>query len=190
MKKILLLLIGLPGSGKTTIANFLSHKFKAKVFHSGNIIRQEIKHRRLAYTPANDMKIANWFHTGGRDILIAEKTYKAISKFRNSIIIVEGFRNTNQYNYLLSKNKIKKKFSKIILLAVSAPFKIRAARELGRGRFSKGETLKYLQARDLTESRHGLKRLIAKAKYKINSSGSLEETEKKAKVLIKKLIAL
>lgn len=190
MKKLLLVIIGLPGSGKTTIANFLALKFHAAVFHSGNMIREEIKKRGLAYTPENDIRVANFFHTRGRDILISDRTWKKISRIKSKIIIAEGFRNLKQHARLRALNEKQNKFSRIVLVSVSASFKIRTQRELARRRFSKGETLSYICNRDKIETKHGLKKLIAQAEYKIDTSGSLKETKIRASMLMKKILQI
>lgn len=88
MQKALILIIGLPGSGKSFAAFIIKKHFNAKVFETGNIIREEIKSRNWEYTPENDMKVRLWFHSG-REHLIIERLWK---KMRNEkgIVVIDG----------------------------------------------------------------------------------------------------
>ena len=87
MQKKLILIVGLPGSGKSTVADFLKNKFNAVIVHSGDIIREEIKRRGWEYNPKTDALIAHWFHTGGRERLVVERVWIKIKKSRKKLII-------------------------------------------------------------------------------------------------------
>lgn len=180
MKKIICL-VGMPGSGKTYVADLIKKKFKAAEFHSGDIIREEIQRRGLKYSPHADMVIAHWFHTEGRDKIIVERLWEKIKRAKKKIIIIEGFRSISEVEYLEEISKIKPE-----VITILAPFRVRAKRELKRGRFGKQESLEYLRKRDELETSHGIKKLIAKANYKIDNSKTLPD--KKIIKTMKKLL--
>ena len=78
--KNLIVIVGLPGSGKTFASEIIKSKFKADTFHTGDIIRQEIKRRGWKYTPKTDTFIAHWFHSQGREKLLLSRLWNQIKK--------------------------------------------------------------------------------------------------------------
>lgn len=183
MKKIIII-VGLPGSGKSTAAEFIKKKFKADIVHTGDIIREEVKRRGLKYTPKTDALIAHWFHTGGREKVIVKRTWDKIKKSKKKLIVIEGFRSLKQVNQLKRLYK-----RRPVVIAIIASFKVRAKRELKRKRFGKQESLDYLMFREQSEKSHGLDKIIRKADYKINNSRlTVKQTQGKIINLMKKII--
>jgi len=183
MKK-LIVIVGLPGSGKSTAADVIKKKFKAEIFHTGDIIREEIKKRGLKYTPQTDELIAHWFHTSGREKILVKRVWNKIKKSKRKLIVIEGFRSLKHLKYLKGFYK-----RKPVVIAIISSFEVRAKRELKRGRFGKQETLNYLRFREKLEKRHGIDKLIRKADYKINNSKlTVKQMQNKIIVLIKKTI--
>ncbi len=184
MPKKLILIVGLPGSGKSTTADFIKKEFNAEVVHSGDIIREEIKKRGLEYTPKTDALIAHWFHTGGREKLIVKKVWDKIRKSKKKLIVIEGLRSEEQLKYL---EKLAK--TKPIIISIIASFKVRVKRELKRGRFGKKETISYLKFREKLEKSHGIEGLLKKANYKIdNSKLTIKQTNTKISKIIKEIL--
>jgi dephospho-CoA kinase len=181
--KNIVVVVGLPGSGKSTAAKILAKRMKAAVVHSGDIIRAEIRRRGLPYTPKNDAAIARWFHSGRESLLTSRAWNVALKKAsRKKTIIFEGFRSPLHIRYLQMLSGIRP-----IVIAITAPFTIRAKRELKRGRFGKSQTMSYLRKREMLETKHGVKRLISKADYKIDNSGDIEKLQTYLTKLSKKL---
>ncbi|MEM5872345.1 MAG: AAA family ATPase [Candidatus Aenigmatarchaeota archaeon] len=184
MKKALILIIGLPGSGKTFAASVIKKHFKAKVFETGDVIREEIKRRKLPYTPENDRKMRLWFHSG-REHLIVERLWKKVKNCKGITVIV-GLRSPKELAMLKKLYK-----GKIFIIKIISSFKVRAQREIKRGRFGKQESIKYLKERDKSELSElvGLRQLLKKADYTIdNSKLSKKQMEKKVVSLIKELL--
>ena len=184
MPKILILIVGLPGSGKSTAADFIKRKFSADIVHSGDIIREEIERRGLKYTPKNDALIAHWFHTGGRERLVIKRVWNKIKKSKKKLIVIEGLRSEKQLKYMENIARIRP-----IVISIVASFKVRVRRELKRGRFGKEESIKYLRFRDKLEKSHGEDKLIKKSDYKIDNSRLNErQTDKKIYEIMKKIL--
>lgn len=184
MKKALILIIGMPGSGKSFAASVIKKHFHSKVFENGDIIREEIKRRGWKYTPENDKKMRLWFHSG-REHLLFERMKKKINHEKGLIVIV-GVRSPKEF--AMYKMYFK---GKIFLIEIRASFKVRAQRELERGRFGKQESIKYLKDRDRSETSDlvGLKCLLKEADYTIdNSKLTKKQTEKRIIGLIKRII--
>jgi len=182
MKK-LIVIVGLPGSGKSFAADVIKRKFKAEAFHTGDIIREEVKRRGLKYTPQTDVLVAHWFHTGGRERLLVKIVWDKIRKSKKKIIVIEGLRSDKQLRYLKAYYK-----RKLAVIFIKASFKVRVKRELKRRRFGKQETVNYLRFREKLEKRHGVLKLIKKANYTINNTNlTKKQFENKILKLIKKI---
>jgi len=177
MKKALILIVGLPGSGKSFAASMIKKHFHAKVFETGDIIREEIKRRGLPYTPENDKKVRLWFHSG-REHLIVERLWKKM-KSANGLVVLVGLRSLKELAMLKKLYR-----NKIFLIKITSSFKARAQREIERGRFGKNESIKYLKQRDKSELSDlvGLKHLLKKADYTIDNS-NLTKRQMEAKVI-------
>lgn len=181
MKKALILIVGLPGSGKSFAADVIKKHFHAKVFENGDIIREEVKRRGLENNPENDEKVRLWFHTG-REHLIVERIWKKM-KDAKGIVVVVGVRNLKE---LAMFKKLYK--GNIFLIKIISSFKVRAQRSIKRGRFGKLESIRYLKERDKSELSDlvGLNQLLKRADYTIdNSKLTKKQMEKKVVNLIK-----
>jgi len=184
MKKVLFIIVGLPGSGKSFAASVIKKRFRAKVFENGDIIREEIKRRSLPYTPENDKKIRLWFHAG-REHLIMERIWKKMKNVKGIVVLV-GLRNLKELSMIKKSYK-----GKLVLIKIESSFKVRVNREIKRGRFGKQDSAKYLKQRDKSELSDlvGLKYLLKKADYTIiNSNISKKQMEKRVVNFIKAII--
>jgi dephospho-CoA kinase len=164
MKKIILI-VGLPRSGKTLAADIIKRRFKADVLHSGDIVRDEVKRRGMKYTPQSDALVAHWFNTGGREKILTKKVWDKVKKSKKDLIVIEGFRSPKNLQYLKLYYK-----RKPVVIFLNSSFKARAKRESEKKRFGESETLEYLRFRDRLEKAHGVMRLVKKADYTINNS--------------------
>ena len=184
MKKALILIVGMPGSGKSFASTVIKKHFHAKVLKTGDVIRGEIKKRGLPYMPENDTKIRLWFHSG-REHLIVERLWKKMKNCKG-MVVIDGLRSPKELTMLRKLYK-----GRIFLIKIQSPFKVRVQRELERGRFGKYESKKYLKERDKSETGElvGLKKLLEKADYTIdNSELTKKQMEERVINLIKKII--
>ena len=165
--KKIILIVGMPGSGKTYAANIIKKEFGAKVINSGDIIREEIERRGLKYSPMADAAVAHWFHQYGREAILVQKVYEKIMRSRKKLIIVEGFRNIDQLQILEDLLD-----HKVSVIAIKCHFRLRWKRELERGRFGKEETKEYIRNRDISEKHRGIQGIIGKARYEIHNNGN------------------
>ncbi|MBU4124293.1 MAG: nucleoside monophosphate kinase, partial [Nanoarchaeota archaeon] len=138
MPKVILI-VGMPGSGKSVVADIIQKNFKAKIIQSGDIIRKQIERKGLKFSPSADAAVAHWFHSYGRETLIVQQVYEQIKRSRMDLIIVEGFRNVNELEVLEDLLN-----HKISVIAIKANARKRYLRELKRKRFSRGETMEYI----------------------------------------------
>ena len=121
-KKIILVIVGLPGAGKTEAANY----FKAKglpVISLGKIINDYISEHKLSHSIENHKKVALELRAKyGKEAMVVLNEKKIEESFKKSnIVVIEGMRSFEEYLHL------KKKFpnKKIFLLGVYADKEIR-----------------------------------------------------------------
>jgi len=182
-QKKIILIVGMPGSGKTHAADFIKKKFKAKIIHSGDIIRKEVERQGLEYSPGADAAVAHWFHSYGREALVVQKVFEKIQRSRSKLIIVEGLRNIDEVEILEDLLN-----HKVSIIAIKCDYRLRWKRELKRGRFGKEESKEYVKNRDISEKHRGIQRLIQRAKHKIDNTGTKKQLESKTMKLVKRLI--
>lgn len=182
MKK-LIIIVGLPGSGKSLAAKIIKKRFNATTFKSGDIIRDEIKRRGLKYSPENDSIVAHWFNVQGREKLLSKRLWDKIKKSKKDLIVLEGFRAPEHLKYLKAYYK-----GKPVIIFIKSSFKMRVKRELKRKRFKKLENRKYVRFRDKLEKSHGIMELIKKANYTIdNSKLTKRQLESRVVKLVEKI---
>ena len=184
MKKLLILIVGMPGSGKSFAASVIKNHFKAKVFKTGDVIREEIKRKGLKYTPENDKRMRLWFHSG-REHVIVERLWKKV-RVCMGIVVIDGLRSPKELAMLRKLYK-----GRIVLIKIQSSFNVRVKRSKKRARFGKLETEKYLRERDKSETSElvGLKQLLKKADYAIDNSKLTErQMEKKVVGLVETIL--
>ena len=166
MPKKLILVVGLTGSGKSSISKFIKGKFNAGVLRTGDIIREEIRRRGLGRTTKNEILIANWFFANRkRERIIIERIAEKIKKSNKKIIVIEGLTTYENLRYLEELAKIKP-----VIFSVVATLNVRVDRESKRGRFGKKRNIEYVKSRDDFEKGRGILLLMKKADYTIDNS--------------------
>ena len=96
-KRRLLLITGLPGSGKTTVADMLREKGYT-VFTMGDVIRHEVRMRNLSPTPENIGKMAEDIRKTGGDAAVAQRCIPLIIGEPNDKVAIEGIRSLDEVN--------------------------------------------------------------------------------------------
>ena len=176
-------LVGMPGSGKSLVRRIIRRNFKVHTIASGDIVRKELRKRKEELTPKTDIKIGEWFHKKGRESLIAERTWQRIKRHKNNLVVIDGFRSPNDVRYLTKFSGVKP-----TIIAITAPFEIRAKREIKRKRMKGKESVSYIKARDKSELKRGLGTLIRNADYTVdNSRLSKKQLENRIIALVKKI---
>jgi len=175
---MILLIVGTPGSGKTTAAR-IAESLGFRTIYASDIIREEIKSRDLPYTSETDRMISDWFHKNDRERLFVERLIPKL--LPDTLNVIEGFRSPKQLKYLreLTDQEIK-------ILSIDAPFEERLKRLIKRHRFENIDG-KYLRERDQREFSLGLKELMNKADYRIHNDLSLAEFKERVKEILRGL---
>lgn len=171
---MLILLVGLPSSGKTTAARIME-KMGFQVVSSGDVVREEIEARGLPYTVENDIKITRWFHEGREDLLLK----RLITRSKSDRMVWDGPRSIEQLESL------KKMGESPVIIAIRSDFDSRLIREMRRNRFTRF-TDEDMKKRDEQHVNMGTKELMERADYTIdNTSLTKEELASEIRKILK-----
>lgn len=172
-KKIILAIVGLPGSGKSEAANYFAAK-KLPVVSFGKIVNDYITRHNLEHTEANHKNYRESLRKQYGIEALAVLNEKEIEEaLRQSlIIIIDGLRSWEEYLYL------KKKFDKIEIFILS----LYADKEMRykRLRMRKNRNKLLGEKRDINELiGTNMGPTIAYADFLIDNNGSLEDLKNK-----------
>ncbi|MFA9516322.1 AAA family ATPase [Halopenitus sp. H-Gu1] len=165
--------VGLPGSGKGEAAT-VAREEGIPVVVMGDVIREECRKRGL--DPAKDHgRIAEALREEEGADAIAERTIprvtEAVSESDTDVdtVVIDGLRSR------VELDRFREAFGNdFTLVAIRAPFDVRAERLAGRGRDATDESIEALRERDERELDLGMGELIEAADVEIENTGSLE----------------
>ncbi len=176
-RKQVVVLVGLPGAGKTTLAKSLASELRAPYLTCGDVVRGWIAAQKLPYTPENDKLASQHFaKTPGE---IARQLTQKIEAAPDRIAIVDGVRSPADLKVLKASFDVK-------VIALRAPAKLRYQRMLERGRFA-NEDVDYLRARDRREIGLGVLHVLRAPFARVDMRGPLSEVPSQAKALARAL---
>ncbi|WP_128905449.1 AAA family ATPase [Halorubrum amylolyticum] len=162
--------VGLPGSGKGEAAN-VAEEAGIPVVVMGDVIRAECRRRGL--NPAEHHgRIAGTLREEEGDDAIAARTLprirEAAAESEGDTVLVDGLRST------VELERFREAFGDdFTLVAVHAPFEVRAERLGERGRDDSDADLGALRERDERELDLGLGETLERADVEIDNTGSL-----------------
>lgn len=167
---IVVCVIGQPGSGKDTLANFLTGERNFYHISTGDIIREEMRSKNIP-TNRENMRI---FSAKRRKV--EGNSYPANIAIGKILVdtVISGPRNLEEVKVL------RKKFGKrFILVAVNAPIKVRYRRVInGRGRAGDNisfDDFKKQEEAECASGTHELIKLLSTADYTIDNSRTKQE---------------
>ena len=153
----IIIIIGLPGAGKSLASKFLLKK-KISVYKPGSIIKDEVVKRGLKLTVESEEHIARELRKEHGKDAPARLLGSTIEKDKSDIICIDGFRNIEEIHYV-------ERFGKIFLIEVRSSKSVRHSRLVGRAHERDPKTQKLAEWRDKKEIERGLDRLLTTDKY-------------------------
>jgi len=177
-----IIIIGLPGSGKSLASNCLFKK-KIPVYKPGSIIKDEVVKRGLELTVESEEHIARDLRKEHGKDAPARLLGSTIEKGKSDIICIDGFRNIEEVHYI-------ERFGKVFLVEVRTPKKVRYSRLIGRAHDRDPETHKLAEWRDRKEIERGLNTLLTTEKYTkfvINNNGRIHDFKKRLDEILGKI---
>ena len=175
-------LTGMPGSGKTEMANILKGYGFLRVT-MGDVIRKEVKGRGMERTAENCRLVMYELREQYGTDIIAKKTVEHIETLTENKIVIDGIRSMVEYDYF--KSVFNKNF---IFVAIHVNLKIRFLRLQGRTREDDPSSYEDFIARDEGELRLGLGEVISLSPYIIQNNDSLNCLKEKIGEFIKDIV--
>jgi len=168
--KQLILIAGMPGSGKTTVARIIGeHGFK--VVSMGDAIREEAEARGVGGDIVSMSRFMVELRRELGDDAVARLVDRKIEKSDSDIIVVDGLRSLKEVEYFKSKGYCLK------LMGVLAPISLRYSRLSSRSRPDDPRVLRELEERDRVELSVGLGDVLALSDVYVLNDGSLKDLE-------------
>jgi dephospho-CoA kinase len=129
MKRTVIALVGMPGSGKGTCTDYLHATYDWPLVHFGNMVYEEVQRRGLDNVKDETFVREDMRALEGPDVLAKHAARKAEECFGKGshIVVLDGLYSWTEYKYL------KQKFGDdLLVIATSAPKKVRYERILAR----------------------------------------------------------
>ncbi len=170
MPRVMVVVVGLPGSGKSRVAELISGG-QAPIYVMGDVVRARLREKGLPITLENLMREAEEIRRehgrSGVALLLSER----ISQDPSTKIVVDGARSLDEVR-ILSRG-----VDCLRIVAVMASPHTRLNRLRSRGREGDPMNMQELLRRDLKELGFGLGHLIALADHVVVNEGGPEELE-------------
>ena len=163
MAKLIVCLTGMPGAGKSTIAEGLKVKGYT-VINMGNTIREEAKNRNLEPTRDNLGNLMLELREKNGPGAVAELVKLQIDSSTTDVILIDGVRSNDEI-------KVLRKFGDVKLLAIHASTDARFNFLQKRGRLDDPQTKEHFEERDNRELNVGINNSIALSDYIISNIG-------------------
>ena len=167
MSKLIVCLTGMPGAGKSTIAEGLKSK-GYDIINMGNTVREEAKKRNLEPTRSNLGKLMLKLREENGAGAIAKLIVSEIEYSKSNVILIDGIRSNDEIEVL-------KKFGNVKLLAIHASTDTRFDFLQKRGRSDDPQTKQHFEERDNRELGIGISNSIALSDYAISNIGLTKE---------------
>lgn len=181
LTKLLVCLTGMPGAGKSTIAEGLKPK-GYEIINLGNAVREEAKKRNLDPTRENLGKLMLELREINGAGAIAELVKPIIESSNANVLLIDGVRSNNEIEVL-------RKLGTVKLLAIHASTDTRFNFLQKRGRSDDPQTKEHFNERDDRELGVGVSNSIALSDFAISNIGlSKDELIKKSYDIIQRWV--
>ena len=163
LTKLLVCLTGMPGAGKSTIAEGLKSK-GYEIINLGNAVRDEAKKRNLDPTRENLGKLMLELREENGPGAIAELVQIKIESSTANVMLIDGIRSNDEIQVL-------RKFGTVKLLAIHASTDTRFNFLQKRGRSDDPQTKEHFEERDNRELGVGISNSIALSDFALSNIG-------------------
>lgn len=160
--KLIICLTGMPGAGKSTIADGLKAK-GYEVFNMGDAVRVEAKRREVEPTGSNLGKIMLELREKNGPDAVAQLVEPKINQSTSAVIVIDGIRSNAEIEFF-------KKFANLKILSIHASTDTRFGFLTKRGRSDDPKDMDKFSQRDDRELGVGISTSIALADETISNN--------------------
>ncbi|MFQ6053579.1 MAG: AAA family ATPase [Candidatus Bathyarchaeia archaeon] len=178
-RRRLILITGMPGSGKTTVARFFE-ELGYRVQTMGDVIRVLAEERRLEPTPRSIGSIAEAIRRDEGEAAVARRCIEKLSREEPARVVVDGVRS------LAEVEAFREAFD-VVLVAVHASQRTRFNRLRERGREDDPKDFETFAERDRRELEFSMGSAVAMADCMIVNEGSLRDLRRAFEALMERL---
>ena len=175
----LVLIAGLPGAGKTTVAKILAEK-GVPVLSMGDAMREEARRQGRP----DDIDSMRGFMVQLRkersEVVVAELVIQKLREVNAPLVIIDGIRSEEELE------AFRRVAGKMLLVLVESDLQRRFQRLSKRGRPDDPKKVEDLRRRDDTELTVGLEKLMSREGTRITNDGDLASLKRKTIELIRK----
>lgn len=182
MLKHLILITGMPGSGKTTVAKMMGEK-GFPVVSMGDAVREEAEARGIGKRIFEMSRFMIELRKELGENAVAILVEKKIEKIDSSIIIVDGVRSLKEVEYFKSRGY------SVTKVGVLSPTRLRYERLSNRNRPDDSKILKELEERDMAEISVGVGGVIALSDVYLLNESNLEELRENALKKLQEIVS-
>ena len=162
LSKLIVCLTGMPGAGKSTIANGLKEK-GFEIINMGDAVRAEAKKRNLEPTGQNLGKLMLELREKNGPGAVAELIKPSIENSNSNVIVIDGIRSNDEIEVL-------KKSANVKLLSILASTDTRFTFLHDRGRSDDPKSREIFEERDNRELGIGVGKSIESADESISNN--------------------
>lgn len=163
MAKLIVCLTGMPGAGKSTIADGLRPK-GYETINMGDAVREEARRRNLEPSRPNLGRLMLELREKNGPGAIAELVKNQIESSTSGVILIDGIRSNDEV-------KVLRKFGNVKLLAIHASADARFGFLQKRRRHDDPQTKEHFEERDNRELSVGISDPIALSDHAITNTG-------------------
>ncbi len=166
------LIVGLPGSGKDVATEALEEELGYKAFRMSDELLEELERRRLPITRENMRKVGMELRKERGMAAIAKLVISKMKKSDSDYFVVNGVRNPEEIE------EFKREFGdEVLTIAIIAPKKLRFLRQLKRKRsgFDESEYSRFLEEDEKEIRTFHMGDAMASADYFVLNDGGIEE---------------
>lgn len=176
-------LVGLAGSGKTTVAKYIKEKYGYEFLTLSDIIKEEAQKRGLVSGEAvEEIKVIlskfgdQWRAETEKKDIVAEKLIEKIKEKKLKNVVADGARSPAEIELL------RKSFDKFKLIYVSTDFETRFKRRLKDDPSAKKEKMQERDNMDIEKK--GLQDVIDMADLILDNNGTIKDLRHQIDVLM------
>ncbi|MFP3143903.1 MAG: AAA family ATPase [Caldisphaera sp.] len=174
MERLAIAITGMPGSGKSIVAEKIAEKIDAELFIMGDLVREEAKRRGMELTIENIENLATQLRKEYGKTAVAKLLLKNLESKKEKFIVIDGIRGIEELKELKTANDFD-----ICLVSVHASPLTRYKRLKNRKREGNDISWEEFSFRDKKNLEYGIGNVIAVSDFIIINESNLKELEDK-----------